>query len=484
MNKPTQEYGEEIWQAFAEHDRQTTITNFKVACVIGMLLMPAGCLLDHFVYPAYALDFLKLRLDCSCLIAMFLALLLTPFGRRNYRQFGVILFLLPASFIAWMIYATEGAVSPYYAGLNLVLLVLALVLHWSFWESLTATVLVTVLYLVVVIAHGLTPADMGVFVNNLYFLGLTGLIAITGSFFHSKTRFREFAYRYQLDLSKRELEAINHKLSGQNLALEKANHEIKAAELQLLQSEKMSSLGRFSAGLMHDILNPLNYSRTGLFALRKKLRQLPPELAGETEVIISDIDDGLKRVDNIVSDLRTFNHPGDQSSEEVDLEELLNVSLRFVASELRARRICLELDLAPGQHIWAGRNHFILVLVNLLENAIDAIDEKTFAGGEDPRIRITGRMEGGRSFLLFRDNGMGIPQKNLAKIFDPFFTTKEIGKGSGLGLSICFGIVRSYGGTIHAASEPGQYCEFTLDLPATAEAAAKTVPEHAEPLRL
>jgi len=142
----------------------------------------------------------------------------------------------------------------------------------------------------------------------------------------------------------------------------------------------------------------------------------------------------------------------------------------------------LELDLAPGQQIWAGRNHFILVLVNLLENAIDAIDEKTYVGDEDPRIRITGRMEGGRSFLLFRDNGMASPKK-LAKIFDPFFTTRRLVR-LWLGLSICFGIVRSYGGTINAASEPGQYCEFTLDLPATAEAAAKTVPEHAEPLRL
>jgi len=93
-------------------------------------------------------------------------------------------------------------------------------------------------------------------------------------------------------------------------------------------------------------------------------------------------------------------------------------------------------------------------------------------------------LAGDRSRLIFRDNGPGIKAQNIAKVFDPFFTTKEIGKGTGLGLSICFGIVRGYGGTIAVASEPGQYCEFTVDLPATAEAAAKTMPEHAEPLRL
>ena len=110
--------------------------------------------------------------------------------------------------------------------------------------------------------------------------------------------------------------------------------------------------------------------------------------------------------------------------------------------------------------------------------------KKNSRTGTNRAIEISGRTEGERSRLFFRDNGPGIAPQNLAKIFDPFFTTKEVGKGTGLGLSICFGIVRGYGGTISATSEPGEFCEFTVDLPATAEAAAKTKPEHAEPLRL
>lgn len=484
MNTP-QEYSEEIRKAFAEYDRQATITNFKVACVIGMVLMPAGYILDYWVYPKWVITFLELRLACSVLIAVFLAILLTPFGHKHYRQFGISLFMLPASFISGMIYYTDGASSPYYAGLNLVLLVLALVLHWTFWESLTATVLVTILYLVVVLAHGYdTKADPGNFVNNVYFLVLTGIITTTGSYFHSKTRYREFAFRYQLDVSKRDLEISNNKLSDQNVALERANREIKETEMQLVQSEKMSSLGRFSAGLMHDILNPLNYSRTGLFVLRKKTRKLTPELQAETDAIITDIEDGLRRVDEIVSDLSTFTHPGGQVAEEEDIAELFNMALRFVSSELKDKNISLKLDLAPGQKIWAGRNHFILVLVNILENSIDALGEKQFADGDAPRIEISSRREGDRSLLFIRDNGPGITPQNLPKIFDPFFTTKEIGKGTGLGLSICFGIVRGYGGSIAAASEPGRFTEFTLELPATAEAAAKTNTDHAEPLRL
>jgi two-component system sensor histidine kinase PhcS len=93
-------------------------------------------------------------------------------------------------------------------------------------------------------------------------------------------------------------------------------------------------------------------------------------------------------------------------------------------------------------------------------------------------------MEGARSVILVRDNGPGIDQKIVEKVFDPFFTTKEPGKGMGLGLSICYRIVQGYGGRISVRSERGQFCEFALDFPATAEAAAETKIEDGEPLRL
>src|SRR5512136_2275233 len=98
----------EIQAAFAEYDRQETISNFKVACMIGMTLMPAGFVLDSYVYPDQAVYFLRLRFLCSLLIGLFLAMLLTPLGRRHYRFHGITLFMLPASFIAWMIYWKEG----------------------------------------------------------------------------------------------------------------------------------------------------------------------------------------------------------------------------------------------------------------------------------------------------------------------------------------------------------------------------------------
>ena len=472
------------------HERQERIHTNKVASLLVATLMPAGVVLDYFVYPNFIIPFLALRLICSVLALCILVIHTTSFGHRHYRYVGIPIAWLPTFFICMMIYMTNGPESSYYAGLNLIVLAISMVVRWNVTETIIAVSGVLVMYLVACLLTG-TWEQFPIIFNNYYFLILTGIIVVVGNHFFTQLRLREFASRYELNKSRVELEEknaslgiFNTRLANQNSALERANREIKETEMQLVQSEKMSSLGRFSAGLMHDILNPLNYSRTGLFVLRKKTRNLPAALLPEVDAILNDIEDGLRRVDNIVSDLRTFTHPGGQVSEEVDLGDLFNISLRFVSSEMKEKSISLQVDLLPKQKVWASRNHFILVLVNLLENAIDALGEKKFADGAGPKIEITSRIEGDRSLVVLRDNGPGIAPQNIAKIFDPFFTTKEIGKGTGLGLSICFGIVRGYGGTISATSEPGQYCQFILDLPATAAAAAKTVPEHAEPLRL
>jgi two-component system sensor histidine kinase PhcS len=105
------------------------------------------------------------------------------------------------------------------------------------------------------------------------------------------------------------------------------------------------------------------------------------------------------------------------------------------------------------------------VLGNLLQNSVDALKTKTFDGGH-PTIIIEGRLKDGRSQIVVRDNGSGIDKKHMDKIFDPFFTTKEVGEGMGLGLGICYRIIQGFGGTILVRSEPGDFCEFTLDLPA------------------
>jgi two-component system sensor histidine kinase PhcS len=437
--------------AYLEHERELTVRKTRLGCLLGALFVPLFSGLDFYIYPENARLFLAMRLFCSMAMVAFYPMIGSDFGRRHFRLLGVVILFFPSATIAWMVYYTTGANSPYYAGLILVMMFLAVLLDWTFWQSVAAVVLVWALYLTACLLSD-SPTEAGILVNNLFFLVSTGIVIIISTKFHSDIRQREFFSRCELD--------------EQKTALEKANREIKEAEAQLVQSEKMTSLGRYSAGLMHDIQNPLNFAGTGLHLLRKKTRNLTPEQQEKFTPVLDDIETGLKRVENIVSDLRTFTHPGEQPAEELDLTDVFNVALRFVSNELKEKDISVQLDVIPGQKAWFNRNQFTLVLVNLLENSIDALSGKQFPDGEKPYIRITSSEEKGRSFIFIRDNGPGIPQEIMPKIFDPFFTTKDIGKGTGLGLSICFGIVRGYGGNIRAESEVGRFCEFILDLPA------------------
>ncbi len=466
----------EALKAYQDYERSTNLRHLDIGCWLIMTLMPAGAILDYFVYPRKAPFFLVLRLICAACGAVVWLLLRTSIREKFDRLLCMIVGLTPAFFMCWMIYAAEGAASTYYAGLNLVLLGVSFIVRWSVDLSLAISLSVIGMYLGACFLQGsIASAPIGLWVNNLYFLVVTAVFVVISGWVQRSLRVREFILNYQLDQNKRELETTNSKLAEQNEALNHANREIKAAEMQLVQAEKMSSLGRFSAGLMHDILNPLNYSKTGLFALRKKSRNLPPELQPEFDTILTDIKDGFDRVQEIVQGLRNFTHPGKQAAEAIPLGEIFKDARRFVSGSLKDDNISLELDVPTELKVWIGRNDFSVVLINILENSIDALETKTFAPGETPAIAIVGRGVRDRTLITIRDNGPGIKPELIAKIFDPFFTTKDVGKGTGLGLSICFGIIRSYGGIISVNSELGKFCEFTLDLPAN-EAVAQPQP--------
>lgn len=883
--------------AFVDHDRRATFTNFQVACFLGILLMPAGVVLDWFVYPEQVRFFLGLRLACSVLIAVSLAFAMTDIGRKHYRLLGLLLAMTPTFFIAWMIQATDGATSLYYAGLNLVLLVVGFVLNWTFRESLIAVSSVLAMYLAACFLHGPIQRQ-GDFANNIYFLVLTGIIVVTGSHYHTRLRLREFILRFELDRNREQLEESNkklkemdevksrffanishelrtpltlllapletllnrfksafdeesrgllvtmhsngmrllklindlldlvrlesgvlavkrepldladfmkglassarqmandkritlethvdpnlgtvmadrdklekmilnlqfnalkftpaggrielraqkegdmmvlsvkdtgmgiseknlphvfdrfwqaddssrrkyqgvgiglslvkeftelqegtvsvtselnkgttftillpylpasaaqiaehqtaaetasastvaatpgaapgatvsnqewltnlyrraemfpgvasaqdavrrvetvrnsnlpkvlvaddepdmlrflksqlvthyqvieavdgqqavdkaaqflpdlvlldmmmpekdglqackelrertttqsipviiltargdeetklkalsmgasdflpkpfsttelhvriknlvdsyhfqRKLSKQNTVLENTIEQLKETETQLVQTEKLASLGRMSAGIIHEINNPLNFATTGLYTLRNKVKMIAPEQQEEYQEILTDVEEGIRRVKTIVSDLRSFSHFENDHIEQVEVSELVVASLRFLSHEIK-NKVLLEQKFTEHQAIWANKNKMINVVVNLAQNALDAMKRKDY-GADQPALSIEGRVENGRSLLIVRDNGEGIDPANLDKIFDPFFTTKDVGEGMGLGLSICYRIVQQYDGEIRVRSERGQYCEFILDFPVKGEVEA------------
>jgi len=253
------------------------------------------------------------------------------------------------------------------------------------------------------------------------------------------------------------------RLSKQNSALELTIEQLKDTEIQLVQSEKLASLGRMSAGIIHEINNPLNFAATGLYTLKNKAKSIPPEQQEEYQEILNDVDEGITRVKNIVSKLRKFTHPDTESREQVEVVEAVDDALHLLTNEWKDRVEIIR-SIPSNQTIWGNKNKLTHVLMNLLQNSIYALESKTFET-EKPTIWIEGRTEPGKSVLIVRDNGPGIDPCHRDKIFDPFFTTKDVGEGMGLGLAICHRIVRDCSGQVSLRTETGRFCEFTLEFP-------------------
>jgi two-component system sensor histidine kinase PhcS len=445
-----------IQAGYRQYTDTVRVRNSKVACALVIALMPAGISLDWFVYPDHVSQFLVVRIISSLLAGLVLwRLTAKHLSRFETRLLCMGWWIIPAAAISWMIAVTEGMASPYYAGLCLVILAVSIVIQATLAESVHAVLWIVGMYIIACVAHN-RGFDGRLLFNNLYFLILTAVIVMTGNVFYNRLRHREFSLRSELAESQTTLEEQNRELAA-------TIRRLTEAESQLVQSEKMASLGRMSAGIIHEINNPLNFATTGLFTLRKKGKQLEPEQQPGFNEVLNDVEEGIGRVKNIVSDLRMFTHPADDSLDQVEAAEVVGSAVRFLSNELK--HVTVEEKLEPGVTVQANKNKLIHLFVNLLQNSVDALHTKPFPNGAQPTLEISSRKSARSTSLLVRDNGPGIAPEHMNKIFDPFYTTKEVGQGMGLGLSICYRIMQECQGRILVRTEPGQFCEFELVFP-------------------
>lgn len=241
-------------------------------------------------------------------------------------------------------------------------------------------------------------------------------------------------------------------------------------DAQLIQASKMKTLGEMSAGIAHEINQPLNAIKLGseFLALTCERGEIPP--LDQFRLVATEISRQVDRAAEIINSLREFGRKSDLLKDKFDIAEPLKEMLSIIGQQLKLENIIVTTEYATGlPQILAHKNRLQQVYFNLLSNARDAVNSKEETGSPDDRreIRIASFAENGKVCLSITDTGIGIPESKLDKVFEPFYTTKEMGKGMGLGLAISYGIVKDYKGDIQVSSEMGKGTTFKLTFPST-----------------
>jgi signal transduction histidine kinase len=259
--------------------------------------------------------------------------------------------------------------------------------------------------------------------------------------------------------------------------------ELQATQKQLVQSEKMASLGELTAGIAHEIQNPLNFVNNFSDVSNELLEEMKTELEkGNTKdaiAIVDDVKQNLekilhhgKRADAIVKGMLQHSRTSSSQKELADINALADEYLRLAYHGLRAKDKSFNASMKTDFDETIGKINIVpqdigRAVLNLITNAFYVVSEKKkqLPEGYEPTVTVITKKEGDSVFVSVKDNGKGIPQKVLEKIFQPFFTTKPTGQGTGLGLSLAYDIVKAHGGEIKVETKENEGSEFTIQLP-------------------
>lgn len=281
----------------------------------------------------------------------------------------------------------------------------------------------------------------------------------------------------------------NKELAIRNEKLKKTLETLQQTQAKLVQNEKMASLGMVTAGMAHEINNPMTFVYAGVNILKTEIITYRDIINGLIEAnnrtsktikdtrvsdllleysdtqksvdqTISDIELGAKRVTDIVNSLQNFSRLNEDDVKTIDMHEAIQSTLKILGSHAKNKKITIatNIDSSP-LNIECFPASINQVIVNLISNAIDACPD------QDGKINIKAYINENICIIKIEDNGCGIEEKNIGKIFDPFFTTKTIGKGTGLGLSISYNIIKKHNGSIAVENNSNGGACFTLEIP-------------------
>ena len=278
-------------------------------------------------------------------------------------------------------------------------------------------------------------------------------------------------------------EELKKQVSIRTEELNKSLNDLKATQQQLIQSEKMASLGELTAGIAHEIQNPLNFVNNFSEVNEELLKELNVEVdkgnLEEVKAIVKDITFNSekinhhgRRADAIVKGMLQHSRTSSGQKESTDINVLVDEYLRLAYHGLRAKEKSFNATMKTELDETIGKLNIVpqeigRAILNLITNAFYAVSEKKKQAGDDyePIVTVSTKKVNGSVEVIVKDNGNGIPSKILDKIFQPFFTTKPTGQGTGLGLSLSYDIVKAHGGELKVETKEGEGSEFIILLP-------------------
>jgi len=237
-------------------------------------------------------------------------------------------------------------------------------------------------------------------------------------------------------------------------------------ETQLIQAGKMATLGTMAAGMAHEINQPLNVIQICADLILKMMKKGAAISDEELTDMARDITDNVARASGVIKHVRDFARQSERDIKKLKVNDPINDVFKVLGHQLSVHQIQVDMNLDPDiPEIRAEHNRMEQVFINLVSNAIDAMDEKKEDQKSEKLLKIDTFAENGEVIITVSDTGIGMDKETVDKLFEPFFTTKETGKGTGLGTSISYGIIKDYSGTIEVDSEKGKGSCFKIKFP-------------------